>query len=386
MHLSRTPCWPIDTTYFAQPSPELSLEYLYYILRSLNLQSLDRSTAIPGLNRDDLYAQRIPLPPLPEQRRIVAEIEKQFTRLDVGVAALKRVQANLRRYRASVLKAVCEGRLAAQDPADEPADRLLARILAERRTRWEAEHPGKRYVEPAAPVTDGLPALPEGWCWATLDQLVGHLTSGSRGWAALYAVEGAIFIRAQDINTDELRLDKVAYVHPQNSVEADRTRVQENDLLVTITGANVTKTALVTRDLGEAYISQHVGLVRPIYGETACYLYHWIVSPAHGRRVLEKVAYGAGKPGLNLTNLRELIIALPPLLEQHRIVAEVERRLSVVAAMEAAVAANLARAGRLRQAVLKRVFEGRLVAQEASDVLAEVLLTRIQTVRTSVGA
>ena len=74
-----------------------------------------------------------PLPPLPEQHRIVAEIEKQFTRLDAGVAALKRVQANLKRYRASVLKAACEGRLASQDPADEPADRLLARILAERR-------------------------------------------------------------------------------------------------------------------------------------------------------------------------------------------------------------------------------------------------------------
>ena len=75
----------------------------------------------------------IPLPPLPEQRRIVAEIEKQFTRLDAGVAALKRVRANLKRYRASVLKAACEGRLASQDPADEPADRLLVRILAERR-------------------------------------------------------------------------------------------------------------------------------------------------------------------------------------------------------------------------------------------------------------
>ena len=78
------------------------------------------------------------------------------------------MQANLKRYRASVLKAACEGRLAPQDPADEPADRLLARILAERRAKWEAEHPGKKYVEPAAPVTDGLPELPVGWCWASL--------------------------------------------------------------------------------------------------------------------------------------------------------------------------------------------------------------------------
>ena len=81
-----------------------------------------------------------------------------------------------------------------------------------------------------------------------------------------------------------------------------------------------------------------------------------------------------------------LLIPVPPLPEQHRIVAEVERRLSVVAEVEATVAANLARAGRLRQAVLKRAFEGRLVAQDASDEPAEVLLAHIQTARTSVGA
>ena len=80
------------------------------------------------------------------------------------------------------------------------------------------------------------------------------------------------------------------------------------------------------------------------------------------------------------------MIPFPPLPEQHRIVAEVERRLSVVAELEATVAANLARAGRLRQAVLKRAFEGRLVAQDADDDQAEVLLARIQTARTSVGA
>ena len=132
------------------------------------------SQAQPVGDADDIP---IPLPPLPEQRRIVAEIEKQFTRLDAGVAALKRVQTNLKRYRASVLKAACEGRLAPQDPADEPADRLLARILAERRAKWEAEHPGKKYVEPAAPVTDGLPELPEGWCWTSVEQ-IGEVTGG----------------------------------------------------------------------------------------------------------------------------------------------------------------------------------------------------------------
>ena len=154
----------------------------------------------------------MPLAPLFEQRRIVAEIEKQFTRLDAGVAALKRMQANLKRYRASVLRAACEGRLAPRIPADEPADRLLARILAERRVRWEAEHPGKQYVEPAAPVTDGLPELPVGWCWVTVQQLAADepnsITDGPFGSnlkTEHYTSTGPRVIRLQNIGEREFR-------------------------------------------------------------------------------------------------------------------------------------------------------------------------------------
>ena len=130
--------------------------------------------------------------PSTEQHRIVAEIEKQFTRLDTAVAALKRTQANLKRYRASVLKAACEGRLvpteaelARKEGRDyEPADRLLACILNERRAKWEADQLAKmqaqgkvpkddtwkeKYQEPTGPDTTDLPKLPEGWVWASLD-------------------------------------------------------------------------------------------------------------------------------------------------------------------------------------------------------------------------
>ena len=132
-----------------------------------------------SVNRELPYSH-----PSPEQRRIVAEIEKQFTRLDASVAALKRVQANLKRYRASVLKAACEGKLvpteaelAQTEGRDyEPADQLLARILSERRARWESqEKRGRKYKEPAAPDTSNLPKLPEAWVWATvLIQQVSH--------------------------------------------------------------------------------------------------------------------------------------------------------------------------------------------------------------------
>ncbi len=133
---------------------------------------------INNLRREHIEGIPIPLPPLSEQHRIVAEIEKQFTRLNASVAALKRVQANLKRYRASVLKAACDGKLvpteaelARSEGRDyEPADRLLERILAERRARWEAQEKRRGKYEEPPPDTSDLPELPEGWVWSSMGQ------------------------------------------------------------------------------------------------------------------------------------------------------------------------------------------------------------------------
>jgi type I restriction enzyme S subunit len=137
---------------------------------------------INNLRQSDIENLLFPTPPLVEQHRIVAAIEQQLTRLDAGVAALRRAQAKLKSYRASVLKAAVEGKLTeawrAKHPTTEPASLLLERILKERRAKWEADlrvkgkDPAKvKYVEPVKPHMENLPELPEGWCWATVDQI-----------------------------------------------------------------------------------------------------------------------------------------------------------------------------------------------------------------------
>jgi type I restriction enzyme S subunit len=135
----------------------------------------------------------LPLPPRSEQDRIVAEIEKQFTRLDAAVAALNRVQANLKRYRAVVLKAACEGRLVPTEAelarkegrGYETGEQLLARVLEECRSRWEADQLARMRAPDEPPNDDGkkkykkreppdahcLPKLPEGWAWGSLGQI-----------------------------------------------------------------------------------------------------------------------------------------------------------------------------------------------------------------------
>ena len=161
-----------------RPDGELISEYIAWFLQTQDYRNrvsqLSAGVNINNIKREHIEDTAIPLPPLPEQHRIVAEIEKQFTRLDASVASLKRVQANLKRYRASVLKAACEGRLVpaeaelarAEGREYEPADQFLERILAERRARWEAKgKPLSKYREPVRPDTSGLPGLPEGWVW-----------------------------------------------------------------------------------------------------------------------------------------------------------------------------------------------------------------------------
>ena len=318
-------------------------------------------TTVASVDTNALLNFEIPMVGLAEQHTTVAEIEKQFSRLDEAVANLQRVKANLMRYKAAVLKDALGGRLvpteaelaAHEGRGYESGKALLERALHLRRSSWSGR--GK-YKEP--PSATNLPAtsLPIGWTWAAIEQLASLVTSGSRGWSEFYSPDGVLFIRAQDLKTDALLLDGVARVNVPSDAEGTRSSVDAGDVLVTITGANVTKSARVA-SLGEiAFVSQHVALVKFTMPELSPFAYLWIVSPANGRKTLDKWAYGAGKPGLSLEQVRALPVALPPLAEQIRIVAEVDRRLSIVREVEAEVDANMKRANVLRQSVLARVF------------------------------
>ncbi len=182
-------------------------------------------------------------------------------------------------------------------------------LLFERALKARAKE-GLREAKKPARIDLDYPAT---WCVVSCDQISSLITSGSRGWAKYYSDKGAVFIRAQDINTDRLLLNAVARVKPPAGAEGTRTRVKENDILITITGANVTKAAVVNCPIKEGYVSQHVALVRPALTELAHWLHLWTIGPSHGRAQLLEAAYGAGKPGLNLDNVREMVIALPPL-------------------------------------------------------------------------
>ena len=218
----------------------------------------------------------------------------------------------------TLLQLAVRGLLVPQDPADEPASALLARIRTEK-DRLIAEGQVKR-DKPLPPITDEEKPfeLPVGWEWGRLGLLTALVTSGSRSWKDFYAAEGATFIRSQDIKYDRLEFDERAFVKLPAGTEGVRTQVRLHDLLITITGANVGKAAAVSEPISEAYVSQHVSLVRLLNVSLVDYIHLWLTSDYEGRKMLLKSSYGA-KPGLNLQNINDLLVPIPSLAEQSRI-------------------------------------------------------------------
>lgn len=305
----------------------------------------------------------VPLPPLPEQQRIVEAIERLRARVDAARDRLANVPAILKRFRQSVLAAACSGRLTGEwreaNEAESEAHDLIRRTAS---VRSKAAR---------VPRVDGVPEdldVPNGWTPVFFGNLLTLLTSGSRGWAEFYSDSGPLFIRSQDINTDRLVLAEIAHVTPPaKSADRARTRARRDDVLLTITGANVTKCARVSTDLPEAYVSQHVALCRLAVPELSPFLHLWLTSPHHGRKVLLDTAYGAGKPGLNLDNIKEVPVALPPLTEQAEIVRRVESLMKLADAIERRVTLAQARADKLAQSILAKAFRGDLVHPDPID-------------------
>lgn len=372
------------------------------------LQAYFTGTTIDHLTRTSISRYRVRVPPLPEQCRVVSALDSYFTRLDAAEQALKRVQANLKRYRASVLKAAVEGRLVPTEAElarregreYEPAEALLERILAERRKRWEEAELEKmrargkepkddtwklQYNEPTGPNVSVPPELPEGWCWATTDQLFHFVTSGSRGWAKYYSEQGAMFLRMGNLDHDTIALDlsEVQRVTPPPGAEGMRTRVMGGDILISIT-ADVGMVGLIPDDLGEAYINQHVALARAVPGAYSRHLAWYLASESGGKQQLGSLERGATKVGLGLIDLRSVLLPLPPRDEQERMVAEIEQRWDEVLRMEESAKRSILRIARLRQSILKWAFEGKLVDQDPDDEPASVLLEHIRAERAAV--
>jgi type I restriction enzyme S subunit len=236
-------------------------EYIRPSIIEANRQGITQVNLNTGIVKDI----RLLLVSLEKQRRIVADIEKQFSRLDEAVANLKRVKANLKHYKAAVLKAAVEGRLVPTEAelarregrSYESGAQLLQRILETRGSRWTGK--GK-YKEPAAADTVGLPNLPEGWAWATVDQLAAPepnaITDGPFGTnlkTEHYQDAGPRVIRLQNIKDAEFA-DEYAHITQAHFERLRKHEVHADDLVIASLGENPPRACIIPASVGPAIV------------------------------------------------------------------------------------------------------------------------------------
>jgi len=330
---------------------------------------------INNLRRGDIESLTLPLPPLAKQREIVAELEKQFSRLDEAVANLQRVKANLKRYKASVLKAAVEGRLVETEASlahregrtYETGEQLLQRILEERRAKWAGK---RKYREPVTPETEALSELPEGWVWASPEQVsAGEPYSlaigpfGSSLKVSDYKTEGVPLVFVRNIRSGSFGGENTVYVTADKAAELSAHSVEAGDILVTKMGDPPGDVCRYPANRPPAVITADCIKLRVIkLGIDPSFIEYAMASRVVQDQILG-ITKGVAQLKVNLANFNSIALPVPPHAEQTRIVAEVDRHLSILREVDAEVDANLQRAQALRQATLAQAFSGAVAAQ-----------------------
>jgi type I restriction enzyme S subunit len=359
--VTRTPVTINQDLKALTPKPGVLPKYVAHALRGASQRILrdcsKHGTTVASIETNALLDFEIPLVDFDAQHRIVAELEKQFSRLDEAVANLRRVKANLKRYKAAVLKAAVEGRLvpteaelARREGRDyETGAQLLQRILETHRRQWQGK--GK-YKEPPAPDTARLPELPEGWVWATVDQLavVGTGATPQRDAAEYYENGDIPWVTSGAVNLGYVDQAN-EYVTAAALRKTNLTLYPAGTLLVAMYGEG--KTRGKCAQLRIAATTNQALAALQADGDVRDYLRLFL---DHNYEETRKSASGGVQPNLNLSLVRAIRVPLPPLEEQRRIVTEVDRLLSIAREVEAEVETNLKRAQALRQSVLSKAF------------------------------
>lgn len=251
---------------------------------------------------------KVSIPPIPVQEQIVARIEELFSELDNGVETLRKTKQQLAVYRQAVLKD------AFSHITEKKAIREMSSVV----------------------------------------------TSGSRGWAQYYSDHGAKFVRIGNLTRDRIRIDlsDIQFVDLPDGAEGKRTQLQPNDVLVSIT-ADLGSIGLVPGDIGEAYVNQHIAMIRFLNPEQGEFM-AWYLRSDYGQKDLLKNKRGGGKLGLGLDDIRDSRVPVVSDAEAIKIVENIEARLSVCDSIEKTVDTALQQAEAMRQSILKQAFEGRI--------------------------
>jgi type I restriction enzyme S subunit len=378
-----------------RPTVEIEYRYLGYFFNSPAYKNVIAAKAIGvninNLRRGDIEELQIPIAPINEQKRIVAEIEKQFSRLDEAVCNLKRVKANLKRYKASVLKAAVGGKLTekwrAENPDVEPASELLERIETAR-DKWIETEIRKRNNEAKRLKTKlkkhqfKTPVkieLPQHWTWASF-LLISQIVVDCHNKTAPYEASGIPLVRTSNVRDGKLNLQGVKYVSQKTyAYWSRRCPPEPGDILFT-REAPMGEATIIPQDM-KVCMGQRMMLIRLFdHIINTKYLLYSIMSPPFQNR-LGSGAVGTGVKHLRVGDVEALALPVPPIEEQNEIVKLADEKLSIAEEIEMELEKNIRRSDALHHSILQKSFSGKLVPQDVRDEPAGRLLDRIKAER-----
>ena len=345
-------------------SPQIDRKYIGLFFQSPSYRSeisrLSIGININNLRRENIEGMLIPIPPLAEQNRIVSKIDNLFTQLDAAIDSLKKAQAQLQRYRRSILKAAFDGELT---------------------RKWREGYSGE--LEPmsvsAISTLDSLPELPGGWVWTKIKNIaefIGGVSYRKNQSSKIPKTDYVPILRANNIN-GQLNYEDLVYV-PREKVKGEQF-VKALDIIIAMSSGSkhlVGKAAQAYQDF-EGGFGTFCGLVRVSREVNQRFIGLFFLSPVY-RNEISRLSIGININNLRRENIEKMLIPLPPLPEQEQIVLELEWHLSIIDEVETTITSELARAEHLRQSILKHAFSGKLVPQDPNDEPANVLLEKIQ--------
>jgi type I restriction enzyme S subunit len=368
----------------------LNKSFLFYQFYSLKrrIEKDAYGGAQPNISSKKIEEMEVIIAPLPEQRAIVSKIELLFSELDNGIANLKLAQEQLKVYRQAVLKKAFEGELTRKWREENPGVEDSICVLNKVKSQVSTQNQNKKIQNFQY---DELPyGLPFKWNWASLSDVSISITDGDHQ-APPKADSGVPFIVISNISSGKLDMSETMYV-PEKYYEnlAAKRKPQPRDLLYSVTGSYGIP-ILISENYRFCF-QRHIALIRPHTEISSKYLYYVLKSPLVYKQATE-VATGTAQLTVPLSGLRIIKVPLPPTEEQHAIIQEIETRLSVCDKIEQDIKENLEKAEALRQSILKKAFEGKLLNErELAEVRgaedwepAEVLLERIRVERAENG-
>lgn len=318
IHFSESSCFPIDTTFYIDSFNGNNPKFISYLLESLPLSNMNRSTAIPGLNREEVYALKIYLPPISEQDEIVKIIDITLSRINQSIISLNHIPKLIDKYRTEIFNSIFNK------------------------------------IEETSSV---------------FGSLIDYITSGSRGWAKYYHHEKAsIFLRIGNTKRKNIDLDleEIQYVKLPEDVEGKRTKVQPNDILITIT-ADIGRVAYIPENFElEAYVNQHLALIRLKKPSLAKYISLYLISPK-GQEQLHSYSRGMTRSGLRLDDLKNIKIPLPNIETQKDAVHLLTKSLDSIEKISNLQSISLVKLTELHQQVIKYALQGKMTKQSPNE-------------------